>query len=177
MPEIINTKVIAKSHIFEIESVDLNFKNGQKRIFERFQTQGFQNGAVMIVPINADNELLLIREYAVGIERYELGFPKGIIDSGETAEQAVLRELQEEVGVGAKQLQRLKTLAISPGYMRNTLQIFLARDLFDNALEGDEPEPLEVVKWPLTEYKKLLLQEDFPGALSIAALSLAREVI
>lgn len=174
-PLISDTQVIAQSRIFQIEAVDLLFSNGEQRVYERFKTQGWKNGAVLVVPITADNELILVREYAVGVEAYELNFPKGMIDAGETPEQAALREMQEEAGVTAKRLTWLKSLAVSPGYMQNVIQIFLAQDLSDSCLEGDEPEPLEVVKWPLANYQQLMAEESFSGALSMAALLLAKE--
>lgn len=61
--------------------------------------------AVMIVPVIGDHLLLLlIREYAVGTESYELGFPKGLIDLGEKVLEAANRELMEEVGLGPNAL-------------------------------------------------------------------------
>ncbi len=57
----------------------------------------------MIVPI-VDDHLILICEYAVGTESYELGFSKGLIDPGESVYEAANRELKEEVGFGANDL-------------------------------------------------------------------------
>ena len=74
-PKILKVETVAHSRLFNVESVDLEFSNGVRRVYERMRPSGRQ--AVMIVPI-IDDELLLIREYAVGIEEYELGFPKGI---------------------------------------------------------------------------------------------------
>ena len=52
------------------------------------------------------------------------------------------------------------------------MDIFIASDLYSSKLEGDEPEPLEVVPWPIKEYQALLQQPDFQEARSIAALML-----
>ncbi len=176
-PTIINTKQIAKSRIFAIESVDLAFSNGEKRCFERFYSQGYQRGAVIVVLVNEHNELLVLREYAVGLDHYELTFCKGVIDAGETPEQAAQRELQEEVGVKAGRLDFIKKIAISPAYMMNHLYLYLARDLTPSKLPGDEPEPLTVLTFPLTEPKALIEREDFSGALSISALFLTRDFL
>lgn len=174
-PKILSTKSVAASRIFQIETVDLEFSNGELRTYECFYSQGYKQGAVMIVPIATDGQFVMVREYAAGIERYELSFPKGMIDAGETPEQAALRELQEEVGFAAHELTLLKTVATSPGYMRNTIHIFLARELYPSQLLGDEPEPLEVVTWPIADYQILLQQSTFSGASNISALFLALE--
>lgn len=76
-PKILSSSVVAKSKIFEIQAVDLEFSNGEQRTFERF-TPG-KRSAVLVVALQQD-QLLLINEYAVGTERYELGFAKGLMD-------------------------------------------------------------------------------------------------
>ena len=59
---------------------------------------------VAVVPMLDDDTVLLIREYAAGVHRYELGLVKGRIDAGETSLQAADRELKEEAGYGARSL-------------------------------------------------------------------------
>ena len=172
-PKIIQTELISQSRLFSVETVDLCFSNGEQRTFERLRRKN--RGAVMIVPITAAAEFILIREYAVGIERYELTFPKGFIDQDESISEAANRELKEEVGYGAKARQLLKKLATSPAYMGSGLAIVLARDLYEEKLLGDEPEPLEIVKWPINDYRRLLQEQDFISAMSVAALLLAKE--
>lgn len=96
-PQILDRRTMAKSRLFTIESLDLRFSNGEERCFERLRSSGF--GAVMIIPLVDAETLLLIREYGAGVDDYTLGFPKGLIDEGETPRMAANRELQEEVGL------------------------------------------------------------------------------
>lgn len=77
-PDILNRNVVAQSRLFSIESLELRFSNGEERIYERLKPSG--KNAVMMVPVTEQGDLLLVREYAAGTERYELGFPKGLID-------------------------------------------------------------------------------------------------
>ena len=105
LPTILKVETVAKSRIFEVQAVDLRFSNGEERTFERLTPQ--RGSSVLILPIH-QNELILIKEYAVGSERYELGFPKGIVDAGESPEVAANRELQEEIGFAAKKLHLRK---------------------------------------------------------------------
>jgi ADP-ribose diphosphatase len=114
-----------------------------------------------------------VREYAAGTERYELGFPKGLIDLGETADQAANRELKEEIGFGAKTLTPLKQVVLAPSYFSSQMTLFVAQELYSEKLEGDEPEPLEVVRWPLAQAEELVTHMDFSEARSITALLLA----
>lgn len=170
VPEILTRETVARSRLFRIEAVDLRFSNGVERQFERMQGSG--RGAVMIVPVTANHELILIREYAAGLHNYQLGFPKGLIDPGENPSQAAQRELKEEIGFGAKQLASLKSMTMAPQFFAGSMQIFVAFDLYPEQLLGDEPEPLEQVLWPLADADALLAREDFTEARSIAALLL-----
>jgi len=168
-PEIRHCKTVAESRLFRIEALDLRFSNGEQRQFERLQSAG--SGAVLIVPVLGD-ELLLIREYAAGTDRYELAFPKGLIEAGEDRLAAANRELREEVGYAARRLEHLRTLSIAPGYFTRQTHLVLAQELVADPAEGDEPEPVEVVRWPLRDIDGLLAQDDFTEARSIAALLL-----
>lgn len=109
--------------------MDLEFSNGERRIYERMRPSNRE--AVMIVPV-VDDHLILIREYAVGTESYELGFSKGLIDPGESVLEAANRELKEEVGFGAKRLTFLKKLGMAPSYFSSKMNILVAEDLTRN---------------------------------------------
>ena len=91
-PTILNVETVARSRLFTVESVDLEFSNGVRRVYEQMRPTNRE--AVMIVPI-VDDHLILIREYAVGTESYELGFSKGLIDPGESVYEAANRELKK----------------------------------------------------------------------------------
>ncbi|EKT56127.1 ADP compounds hydrolase NudE [Providencia burhodogranariea] len=166
-PKILNIQDVAHSKLFSIQSVDLEFSNGEKRVYERMRPA--KREAVLIIPIINDS-LILIREYAVGIEDYELGFPKGAIDPGETSLEAAQRELKEEVGFGAHQIIPVAKLTMSPSYFSSKMNILVARDLYAEKLEGDEPEPLQQVRWPIARMMELLDHPDFNEARNISAL-------
>jgi ADP-ribose diphosphatase len=172
MPKIIDAKIIAKTKVFSIEQMQLRFANGKQVEYERLL--GSPRGAVLVVPLLDDDTVLLIREYAAGVQRYELALPKGAVDSGEDLLQAANRELMEEVGYGARDLRQLKSFTVSPSYLNHVTHVVLAQDLYEKRLPGDEPEPIEVVPWKLTDLERLLDHEECTEARSIAALFMVR---
>ncbi len=172
-PEILGTRVCARSRLFTVEEVDLRFSNGVEAQWERLR--GSSRGAVLVVPMLDTDTVLLIREYAAGVERYELALPKGKIDSGESILEAANREMMEEVGYGANRLTHIDSVTIAPGYLSHTTHIVLGEDLFEQQLPGDEPEEMEVVPWKLSKLQSLLIREEMTEARSIAALFLVRE--
>ncbi len=167
-PIIQRVDVVAQSRLFKVETVRLQFSNGAARTFERLSSQG--RSAVMVVPIDGD-ELIMVREYAVGREAYELGFIKGLIDPGESAEQAANRELQEEIGLRSNQLEFVRSLTATPHYSCAKSDLFIARDLLASQLQGDEPEPLEKVRWPLTNLPDLLSHPDITDARTLFSIA------
>jgi ADP-ribose diphosphatase len=173
-PEILASETVAESHLFRIERLDLRFSNGVERQYERLLSGS--RGAVLVVPL-LGREVVLIREYAAGTDRYELAFPKGLIEAGEEPLEAANRELMEEIGMGAKRLSLLRTMSIAPGYFAHQTHLVLAEALFEASAEGDEPEPVEVVRWPLDDIDDLLARDDFTEARSIAALLLIQHKV
>lgn len=157
----------------DIEELDLEFSNGERRLYHRLVAGG--HGAVVVVPMLDDDTVLLVREYAAGTLRYELGLVKGRIDAGETPEQAADRELKEEAGYGARRIDVLRAVTLNPTYMSHQSWLVLARDLYPERLVGDEPEELEVVPWKLDRLDELMLLDDFSEGRSLAALFIARE--
>ena len=162
-------------HLFKVEKLELEFSNGNKRTYERLLTHGL--GAVIVVALQDDETLLLVREYAVGLHHYELGLVKGRLEAGETILQGAQRELREEIGFAARDLIELTALSLAPGYMTHVTHVVLARDLYPAKLEGDEPEELEIVPWPLSDLHQLVQRHDCTEGRSIAALYIARDYL
>ena len=174
-PKILKRKIHSKSRIFTIEQLDLEFSNGTQRQYERIISPGA--GAVLIVPLIDNEHVIMIREYAVGTERYELVFPKGKIDEGEGILQAANRECMEEIGYRAERLTALSEMTIAPGYLGFITHIILAENLHPETRQGDEPEPLEQVICNIHDIKSLMTNQNLSEARSIATLYQVRDLL
>jgi ADP-ribose diphosphatase len=172
-PEVIHSELIASTRIFRVERRDLRFANNVEVSYERLV--GSPGGAVLVVPMLDKHTVLMIREYAAGVHRYELALPKGRIEQNESVLQAANREIMEEIGYGAATLNHLKSFTIAPGYLSHETHIVLAEDLFEEKREGDEPEAIEVVPWKLDRLTDLLKHTECTEARSIAALFMVRD--
>lgn len=172
-PTILKRKRVAQTRLFQVEQLDLRFSNGVERTYERLCSAG--HGAVVVVGVTAAGGVLLVREYSAGMDDYQWGLPRGAIDFGEDNLQAANRELMEEAGHGARRLRFLKSIHLVPSYMQRKIDIVLAEDLYPEARPGDEPEPLQVMVWPLAKLSELMARADVTDSPSIAALYLARE--
>ena len=174
-PKILKQTLHSQSRLFAIETVDLEFNNGQQRQYERIIAPGA--GAVLIIPVLDNEHVMMIREYSVGTECYELVFPKGKIDPGENVLEAANRECMEEIGYRAKQLTPFGKMTIAPGYLGFMTHIVLAEQLVAEKQEGDEPEELEQLVCNIHNIEHLIQHENLTEARSIAALYQVRDLL
>jgi ADP-ribose diphosphatase len=174
-PSVTHSRTLAQTRLFHIEQVDVHFPNGGNVQWERLRSTS--PGAVLVVPMLDARTVLLIREYAVAVERYELALPKGRMQVGELSEAAANREIMEEIGYGARRMRLIKSMTLAPGYFSHITHVLLAQDLYAEKRDGDEPEPIEVVPWPLDRLDELCVHPDCTEARSIAALFMVRELL
>jgi len=104
------------------------------------------NGSAVMMPVDAKNRVLLVRQYRLPADQYLWELPAGKIDEGETALQAAKRELVEETGLRAKKWKKLAMFYPSPGYVEETMTIYLATELTQGDAQPMEDERIET-KW------------------------------
>ncbi|SFR60181.1 ADP compounds hydrolase NudE [Thiomicrospira sp. ALE5] len=169
-PQVIATQPLLKTRLFNIEQQSLCFSNGVTADYERLVSKS--DGAVLVVPIIND-AFVLIREWSAGVGRYELGFPKGKVDPGETWQDAAVRECQEEIGFRPRRLHLLDKVCLAASYMDHHTHLVLAQYLDVSVSDaGDEPEPLQTLQWPIARWPELLAQAEFSEGRAYAALFL-----
>lgn len=173
LPKILSCTEVNDSRLFRVDRADLEFSNGERRTYEYLKAGAC--GAVIIVPLLDNNTVLLVQEYGIGVRRYEWTLPKGKVDPGESLCEAANRELKEEAGYGARQLDLLKCMTQSPNYMQHRTHLVLARDLYHEKLIGDEPEPMALRPCSLDHLHELVMQDDITEARTIAALYFVRD--
>lgn len=103
--------------------------------------------AVVILALNSHGEMLLVRQWRPAVGQYTLEAPAGLIDAGETPEQAARRELQEEAGLDGD-MTLLTRFYASPGFCDEELHVFRATGLRESRLPMDEDEEIEVLWLP-----------------------------
>lgn len=168
--ELIDTEALFKGRAFTIRRDHLRLPDGRTTKFDIVE----HHGSVVILPIDADGNLLFVRQYrhAAGKELLEL--PAGTLDPGEPPESCAYREIREETGMAAGQLKEIGQFYLAPGYSTEFMLVYLATDLSFNPLEADADEFLQVEAVPLAQALLLAESGGVPDAKSLAALFLAR---
>jgi len=128
------------------------------------------DGVIAAIPIDDDDNVLLVRQYRTPAGKDLLEIPAGGIDPGEVPEATVIRELQEEIGFKPGRLERLGGFYAAPGYATEYLHVYLATGLAPSRLHAEDTDEIEVVKVPLAEVPALIASGKIEDAKSIAGL-------
>lgn len=127
--------------------------------------------AVAILPINEKGNVLLLENYRYAVGERFLELCAGLIDEGETIEQAALRELQEETGFTALHLTKLGSFYTSPGLITEKIHLFEARDLGVGEQTTEPMEDLKVVEFTPAQIASLLSSGKVCDAKTLLALT------
>ena len=129
------------------------------------------NGAVCVVPLTKEGEVVCIRQYRYALGRVTLEIPAGKFDYiGEDHREAALRELREETGYTTDNLIDIGPLATSPALLTEIIYCYLAEDMTPGETDPDPDEFLEMVKIPLDELVDMILSGEVQDAKTQAAV-------
>ena len=132
-------------------------------------------GAAAVVPVDAEGNVILVRQYRYATDSYLLEVPAGKLDGDEAPELCARREVEEETGYRAGSLTPLGWIWTTPGFSDEKIWLFLARDLELSTPDLQEDEVLTVERMPLEQAASMAARGELTDAKSICALFRARE--
>lgn len=125
---------------------------------------------VIVIPEN-DEKFLMVKQWRHGEKKLSIEFPGGVIDKGETPEEAALRELQEETGFKAGKLTKIGSVNPNPALFNNHVHVFLAEELIATGTQNlDHDEFINYLEMPKKEVLEGMGTEQFPHAIMGTAL-------
>ena len=168
--ELLKSEVLMRGRAFAIRRDSLRTPDGHETKFEIIE----HGGSVVIIPVDENGNMLLVRQYRHATGQDLLELPAGTLDGDEAPEVCAAREIREETGMSAGKLTKLGEFYLAPGYSTEFMHVFLATDLSHNPLEADADEFLSVRFVPVAEAIQMAERGEIPDAKSLAALFLAK---
>ena len=169
----ISTRSIFQGRIINVRVDTVQLENGRVSTREIAE----HSPSICVVPVDDEGNVLLVRQYRKPAEAFLLEVPAGGIEAGEDPDVATLRELQEEIGHTAGNLQRLTAFWLAPGWCTEYMYAYLATQLTPARLESDDDEFINVERVPLSDVPELIADGTIQDAKSVASLLLAMRIL
>ncbi len=168
--KLLKSEPVFQGRAFKIRYDYLKTPDGRETRYEIVE----HNGSVVILPIDEQGNLLLVRQYRHAAGKDLLELPAGTRDGEESYEACAAREIREETGMAARRLERIGEFFLAPGYSTEFMVVFLGTGLSHDPLQADADEFLKLEKMPVREAIALSEKGGMIDAKSLAALFLAR---
>jgi ADP-ribose pyrophosphatase len=169
----VESKTIYQGKILNLRVDTIRLPNGRLATREIVE----HAHSVCIVPLDDEGNVVMVRQYRKPAETVLLEVPAGGVEEGEVSEEAVQRELQEEIGYTAGKLRHLSSFWLAPGWCTEYMHAYLATELSLSRLDPDDDEIISVERVPLTQTPELIAKGAIQDAKSIAALLMVMQVL
>ncbi len=127
-------------------------------------------GGVGIIALTEENEVIMVRQFRKPIEDCVLEIPAGKLDAGEDPKMCAIRELKEETGYEAENMEFLVDFYSSPGFTDEKIHIYFATGLKNGKAEPDENEYIDIEKYKIEELVQMIKDNDINDAKSIISI-------
>jgi ADP-ribose pyrophosphatase len=164
--------IVYRSRVFQVEETRVQFPDRRERDIAVVR----HAAVVVVIPLPAPGQVILIRQYRASIARETWELPAGGIEPGETAEQAARRESEEEIALVPHQLERLGAWFPSPGFCDEEMIFFRATDLRqpspDSTHRPDEDEHIKVRMFTIQEAQAMVARGEIVDLKTAYGLTL-----
>ncbi len=167
--KLLERRYVFHGRVFQVRQDRLQLPNGREAVLDIVE----HHGAVVILPVDAENRVWFVRQYRHAVGETLLELPAGTLEPGESPQACAQRELQEEIGMRASTWVPLGRFYSAPGYTSEIMVAFLARDLSPASLPRDEDEIMDVAIYPWPQVWEMVRQGIVRDAKTLATLFLA----
>jgi 8-oxo-dGTP pyrophosphatase MutT (NUDIX family) len=167
--ETVSSETIYCGKIFALRVDEVRMPGGsvaKREVVEHY-------GAVAVLAMNDDNEIVMVYQYRHPIGRRLWELPAGLLDvDGEAPHITAARELEEEAGLAAKQWRVLVDLDSTPGFSDESVRVYLATGLSDvGRPEAHDEEADLTLRWfPMDEALRMIMSGEVVNTIAVAGI-------
>lgn len=171
--ETVSSEQIFKGQIITVRRDTVRLPNGNSGTREVVE----HPGGVAIVALNQNNEVYVEKQYRHPFGKVIMEIPAGKLDADEDPFDCCVRELQEETGLTAGHYDYLGKFMLSPGFCREWIHIYLARDLSIGTAKLDPDEFLELETIPLMQLMDMVMNNEIEDAKTVMGILKTNELL
>jgi len=164
--------LVHQGRIFRIEVDTVTLPTGHTLDMEIVR----HPGSVVLLPMPAPDQIILIRQYRYSIDRYIWELPAGSLKPGEDPDAAAARECEEEIGLVPRRVERLKGFYPTPGFCDELMTYYRCTELeppsADSTARKDDDEDIEPRTFTLAEARALIEDGSIVDLKTVAGLTL-----
>ncbi len=170
----LKTEDIYKGNIIKVQNLTVSLPNGK----EATRDIVLHPGASVVVPVNENGEIYMVRQFRKPLDFTTLELPAGKLDSpGEDPKICAERELIEETGLRAQSMEHLISIHTTPGFCNEVIHMYMATGLTQGEPCTDEDEFLDVDKIHVSQLVDMILEHKITDAKTIIGVLLAERKI
>lgn len=171
--KILNREKQFTGHAFDVAKLHLRLPDGRERDYDLVE----HGDSVTILPVDEEGNIYFVTQHRIGAGGDLLELPAGVLDPGEAPAASAAREVREEIGMAASQIEELGGFYLAPGYTDEFMTVYLATGLYPAPLDPDEDEFLNVVILPIEEVYRRAMAGEIRDGKTLASLLLAKNIL
>lgn len=166
--KLVSQKTVLRAKLFDVKQIDFETKIGKKKIHH----QAERVPIVSVFPLTDSYEIYLLSQYRYMLKKTVIEAVAGHVDRKESVIVAAKRELKEEAGITAMQLEEIARIEMSGSVFKSKVHLFLAKglEIGDNKL--DEDEEISLIKMPLDEAVQKVMTGELNHSTSMIGILL-----
>ena len=168
--EVVQREILYRGKVFNIRQDHVRLPDGKLAKWDIID----HPAAVTILPVDSEGLIWFIRQYRHPAGKELLELPAGVLEEDEDPEMGAQREIREEIGMSADDLEQIGSFFLAPGYSTEYMHVFLGRSLRHEPLAQDEDEFIRVEKMSYKQALETIELGEIQDAKSLVALFLAK---
>ena len=171
----VKPEILSSETIYSGKVIDIRIDEIREGDVEYKREIVVHKGSSVIIPVFDDGTVALVRQYRHAAGKHLLEICAGTLNEGEDPEVGAIRELEEEIGVTAKNIEKLTEFYVSPGFLTEKMHVFLATELTETGQKLEEDEVLTIERHSFPDLLEMIRDGEIEDAKTMVGIMLASE--
>ncbi|MBO4396533.1 MAG: NUDIX hydrolase [Eubacterium sp.] len=165
--KLIGSKSVYNGNVMDFWECDVELPDGKVAKWDLVH----HSGGAAALPVDDDGNIILVRQYRLGVDRELLEIPAGKAEPGEDPLETVKREMEEEIGYVAGHIEKMMDFCPAPAYSQENTAVYLATELKKTRVNPDEDEFVTIERYSPDALKDMIRNGEIVDGKTISAVT------